>query len=132
MVLDEFVTDDATVFDQFDFGTINAIEVQIDGLYDLRGRVWWDLIPGSAAHIINGIDPDAFGGYPVYTSDPGMNNTPYIALAIPALRLAAGQQLYISVYHEFGSDRELESFGGTYLELVRMGDVSLANRDTPL
>lgn len=126
VALNTFNTSDAGTFAAHDLGTEDGISVLVDGLYSYHGRLFWDDWPNDHEVTLNGVDPDAWAGYSHHASAP--TNT-LVAAFGGMVRLAAGQDLYLSVYHEFGSNRSLERLGGNYFELCFLGDIDLGTRD---
>lgn len=128
VLLDSFATSDAATFAVYDSGDEHGIEVLADGLYALLVRLWWDEWPGD--HVCNIYmidDPDfASGSYALPMVAAGSQTINLSGSLI--VRLQAGQTPHPSVYHNFGSARELEGFGGTFLELVRLGSIDLGTR----
>lgn len=125
-----FATSDAGVFEAYDVGSADGITVLDNGLYLLTARLFWNDWPGAHEMTINGIDPGAFAGYTFHAS--AMANTLIHANGIH-VRLAAGQDLYMTTYHEFGSARSIfggaGGGGGTFFELVKLGPIDLTGRD---
>jgi hypothetical protein len=99
-------------------------------MYSIQMRLYWNQWPGAHNMIMNGIDPDAFAGYAVHASAP--NNT-FVNAGSLMVRLQSGNDLYMSVYHEFGSARNIfggaGSGGGSFFEMAYMGTATLTDRD---
>lgn len=120
IALNTFFTDYPIYFQAHDVGTQDGIEVQLDGMYAISFRLFWDDWPNSHQVSFSGIDPDAWSDYSFNQSDGGFNSTS-ASVGGWTQRLEAGAQVYMSVAHGFGSPRSLEGFCGTYFEMAYLG-----------
>ena len=119
--LNTFFTDYPTHFQAYDpGGSTDGITVLVDGLYALTYRLFWNEWPGNQQISFSGIDPDAWEDYSFNHSDGGFNNTSSSAGGFTQ-RLAAFQNIYMTVSHNFGAARELEGFCGCFFEMQYLG-----------
>jgi hypothetical protein len=121
--LNTFFTDYADYFQAYDSGSEDGITVLVDGLYAITYRLFWDDWPNAHQITFNGIDPDAWAGYSFNHSDGGFNNT-FSSAGGMTHRLAAGQDIYMSVSHNFGANRSLEGYCGCFFEMQFLGSAT--------
>lgn len=114
---------DATCFTAHDFGTQDGIQTEKNGLYSITFRAYWSQYPGAHLVTFYGVDPDAGSGYTFHAN--ALQHTLNVSGSI-ILRLAAGQEIYMSIYHEFGSSRNLEGLGGTFFEMAFLGSTDVS------
>lgn len=126
VALPDFATSDAAIFAAYDVGTADGITVLRNGLFSLVMRVYWVQWPGAHVLTFNGIDPDAFSGWSFHAS--ALNPTNNLTAGM-TVRLAANQHVYPTLYHEFGSARNLSQGGGTQMEMCYLGDTDVTNRE---
>ena len=104
----------------------NGIKVKQDGLYSVFLRLFWSQWPNAHLGIINGVDPDGFGGYPI------VNTNAFSQVSNGSgggdFRLNANRTITVTVHHQFGANRNLDT--GTYLEARYLGDANMDGRDS--
>lgn len=126
VALNGFVTDNASYFSAYDVGSVDGINILQNGFYSILARLFWVAWPGDHELVVNGVDPDAYAGYSF--SAAGASNTLVSAGGMDA-RVQAGQVLYLTVFHSFGSSKSLVGAGGCFLEVRRLDDITVTDTD---
>jgi len=109
-------------------GVTDGIRVNQDGLYLIRARMYWASAscPAAATIALNGIDADHFAPYNVGQVDTSSLTAGFVSTWA---RLEATEKVYVSVTQFDGAARELFGDGGNFLELCRIGSVSVTAID---
>jgi hypothetical protein len=89
-------------------------------VYAITFRLYWSQWPGDHVCWVEGVDDPAFAasnqGFAMV--DAGSDNLNLAGTFVA--RLAADQNIYLIVKHAFGSNRNLEGIGGTYMEILQL------------
>lgn len=107
----------------------DGIQVNADGLYLIKARMYWASgagPPAAAVIMLNGVDTDRFAPYLGAQLEGDTLTTGCVSTfaRLPATQGLTVTRVAVTVRHEKGSDAELYGNGGNFLEMVRIGSAT--------